>query len=97
MLVVRARRAVCRALVYKVSEVEKTKEEVCEKLKRENISRQGWTEKKEVANLVPDEIALGPLLEFLKATKVGGREGAGERELELEQRNDQAGKDLLND
>ena len=35
VLVVEARRAVCRAPVYKVSEVEKTKEEACEKLKRE--------------------------------------------------------------
>ena len=34
MLVVRVSRAVCRAPVYKVPEVEETKEEVCEKLKR---------------------------------------------------------------
>ena len=76
---VRARRAVCRAPVYKVSEVEKTKEEACEKLKRENISWQCWTEKKELANLVAGGRALGPLLEFLKATEVGDGEDPGER------------------
>ena len=62
-----------------------------------NISWQGRTEKKGLANLVADEKPLGPLLEFLKATEVGGREGARERELECEQRNDQAGEELLND
>ena len=38
---------------------------------------------------------MGPLLEFLKATEVGGREGAKEGGLEWERRNDQAGEELL--
>ena len=67
------------------------------RLSAKNISWQGWTEKKGLANLVADEKALGPLLDFLKATEVGCREGAGERGLEWEQRNNQAGEDLLND
>ena len=46
---------------------------------------------------VADGRALGPLLEFLKATEVGSREGARERELEWERRNDHAGEDLLSD
>ena len=66
-------------------------------LSAKNINWQGWTERKGLAKLVADEGALGPLLEFLKATEVGGREGARERELEWEQRSDQAGEDLLND
>ena len=39
----------------------------------------------------------GPLLEFLKATEVGSREEARERELEWERRNDHAGESLLSD
>ena len=33
--------------------------------------------------------------EILKTTDVGGREGAREREIEWERKNDQAGEDLL--
>ena len=35
------------------------------------------------------------LLRFLQTTEVGGREGARERELDWEKKNDQAGEDLL--
>ena len=38
---------------------------------------------------------MGPLLGFLKSTEVSGREGAKERELVWQQRNDQAGEELL--
>ena len=38
---------------------------------------------------------MAPLLRFLKATEIGGREGTRERELEWERRNDQSGEDLL--
>ena len=38
---------------------------------------------------------MGPLLEFKIATEVGGREGAKERELEWEQRNDRVGRSCL--
>ena len=49
-------------------------------LSAKNISWQGWAEKKGLTKLVADEKALGPLLEFLKASEVGGKEGArGER------------------
>lgn len=40
---------------------------------------------------------MGPLLEFLKSTEVGGREVEKERELEWERRNDEAGEKLLGD
>ena len=66
-------------------------------LSEKNISWQGWTEKKGLAKLVADRRALEPLLEFLKATEVGSREGARERELEWERQNDHAGEDLLSD
>lgn len=36
-----------------------------------------------------------PLLSFLQRTEIAGREGARERELEWERKNDQAGEDLL--
>lgn len=64
-------------------------------LSAKNINWQGWAEEKGLAKLVADERALGPLLEFLKATEVGSRAGAKERELEWERRNDHAGEDLL--
>lgn len=38
---------------------------------------------------------MAPLLKFLKATGIEGREGAKERELEWEQKNDREGEDLL--
>lgn len=63
------------------------------------FSWQGWTEKRGLAELVADRKALGPLLEFSKATELGGREGTRERERELEweQQNDHAGEGLLSD
>ena len=41
--------------------------------------------------------AVGLLVDFLKSTEVGAREGARERELEWERRDDQAGEELLID
>lgn len=64
---------------------------------KEEISRQGWTERKRLAELLANEKAVGPILGFLKSTEVGGREGAGEREKEWQRRNDQAGEKLLGD
>ena len=58
---------------------------------KEGNSWQGWTERKGLAELLPNEKAMGPLLGFLKSTEVGGREGAKERELEWEQRDDRVG------
>lgn len=58
---------------------------------------QGRTERKGLAELLAYEKAMGPLLEFLKSTEVGRREGAKERELEWERRNNQAGEELLGD
>ena len=40
---------------------------------------------------------MGPILGFLKATDVGGREGAREREEEWGRKNDQIGEELLGD
>lgn len=39
---------------------------------------------------------LGPLLEFLKITEVGGKRAAREKEVKWEQQYDWAGRDLLN-
>lgn len=52
-------------------------------------------EGKWVASLLGNEKAVAPLLNFLKRTDVGGREGARERELEWEREDDQAGEDLI--
>ena len=48
-----------------------------------------------LAELLANERAIGPLLEYLKSTEVGGREGGKEREVEWERRDDQAGEELL--
>ena len=61
----------------------------------EGISWQGRAEKKGLAELLADERAIGPLLECLKSTEVGGREGGKGRELEWGRRNDRAGEELL--
>lgn len=45
--------------------------------------------------LSADEKAVASLLRFLKATEIGGRGWMKERELEWEQRNNQAGEDML--
>ena len=64
-------------------------------LYREGISWQSRAEKKGLAELLANERAIVFLLEYLKKTEVGGREGGKERELEWERRNDQAGEELL--
>ena len=45
--------------------------------------------------MLANEKAMGPLLGFLKSAEVGGREGARERELEWEQRDDRVREQLL--
>ena len=45
---------------------------------KEGIRWQGWTEKKGLAKLFANEKAVGLLVEFLKSTEVGAREGARE-------------------
>lgn len=50
-----------------------------------------------LAELLAERYALGPLLEFLKNTEVGSREGAKEKEMEWEQRRDQEGEEQKGD
>ena len=52
-------------------------------------------ERRWLASLLGDEQAVAPFLKFLKATGIGVREGAKERELEWERKNDREGEDLL--
>ena len=75
----------------------KNGENSLEILYKEGIRWQGWTERKGLAELLANEKALGPLVGFLKSTDVGGREGAKEREIEWDQRDDQVGEELLTD
>lgn len=58
----------------------------------EGISCQEWAERIRLAELLANEKAMSPILGFLQATEVGGREGAREREEDRGQKNDQAGK-----
>ena len=64
-------------------------------LGKEGVTWQAQVERKWLAGLLANEKAATPLLGFLRATDVGAREGAREREAEWEWRNDQAGEDLL--
>ncbi len=75
--------------------VEKRKAKAHENPLQRGISCQGRTERKRLAELLANKKSMGPILGFLKATEVGGREGAREREEEWWRKNDQLGEDLL--
>ena len=66
-------------------------------LKEVGIQWQRRPEKKWLAELLADRHAVGPVLEFLKCTEVGNREGGKEREAEWERRRDREGEDQLGD
>ena len=75
----------------------KERRKLLRNLYKEGIHWQGSTERKVLAELLANEKVLGPLSGFLKSTDGGGREGAKEREVEWEQRDDQVGEELLMD
>ena len=52
-------------------------------------------EKKWLAELLANERAVGPLLVYLKDTKVGSREGALEKTMKWRRRSDQEGEEQL--
>ena len=64
-------------------------------LEKEGVTWQAQVERRWLAGLLANEKAVTPLLRFLKATEVGAREGAREREAEWGRINDQADVDLL--
>ncbi len=58
----------------------------------------GWQRRREsrwLANLLANEQAVRPLLNYLMATDIGGREGKREGAAERDQRTDQEGEELL--
>lgn len=73
----------------------KERRKMVRELYTEGVRWQAQTEKMWLANLLANQRATKALLRFLQTTEIGGREGARERELEWEQKNDQAGDDLL--
>lgn len=48
-----------------------------------------------MAGLLENELAVAPLLKFLKTTGIGGREGAKKMELEWARKHDKEGENLL--
>ncbi len=66
-------------------------------LRGAGIQWQRRPEKNWLAELLADKHAVGPLLEFLKDTEVGCREGGAERAAEWRQRRDRDGEDQLGD
>ena len=73
----------------------KARRKLVKKLDKKGIKWQAHVERRWLADLLANEKAVAPLLRFLKAMDVGGREGGREREKEWERRNDQAGEELL--
>ncbi len=73
----------------------KERRKLVRELEKEGVLWQAQAERRWLAGLLANEKAVAPLLRFLKATDVGGRERSREGELEWEQKNAQAGEDLL--
>ena len=71
------------------------------KLSREldqlGISWQPRPEKRWLGSLLANERAIRPILQFLRNTEVGSRDGTRERELEWQRRRDQEGENQLAD
>ena len=66
----------------------KEKRKLVRELEKEEIEWQAQAERRWLADLLANEKAVAPLLRFLKAMDIRGREGARERELKWEQKND---------
>ena len=66
-----------------------------ESLGKAGVQWQRRPEKKWLAELLANTYAVGPLLEFLKNSEVGSREGTAERMAEWGRRRDQNGEDRL--
>ena len=73
----------------------KERRKLVRELDKQRVLWQAQAERGWPAGLLANEKAVAPLLKILNANEVGGRKGARERELEWEQKNDQAGEDLL--
>lgn len=96
MLVVQGRGANGRAFMCpRCRKWRKQRKKLVRELGKENIQWQPQVERRWLASLLGNEKAVAPLLRFLKATGIGGREGAREREREWELKNDREGEDLL--
>ena len=65
-------------------------------LRERGIIWQRRPENRWLANLLANEQAVSPLLNYLMATNIGGREGEREEAEEMDQRRDQEGEELLN-
>ena len=64
-------------------------------LKERGIEWQRRPESRWLANLLANEQAVSPLLNYLMSTDIGGREGERERAAERNQRMDQEGEEQL--
>ena len=73
----------------------KQRRKLVRELEKEGVKWQPRVERRWLADLLGDEKAVAPLLKFLKTTGIGGREGARERGLEWEWKNDQESENLL--
>lgn len=71
--------------------MEERKEETSQRSGKEGIRWQAQAERRWLTELLANKTAVASLLRLWKATELGGRERARERELKWEQENDQAG------
>lgn len=75
----------------------KERRKLIRELGKQGISWQTRPGKIWLASLLANEQAVGQFLKFLRSTEIGSREGAAQKELEWERRNDVEGKNLLSD
>ena len=66
----------------------KQRRKLIRELEKEEIRWQQQVERIWLAGLLGDEVAVAPLLNFLKTTGIRGKEGATEKELEWERKNE---------
>lgn len=97
MLVVWRRRAISYAFVHKCRKWCPERRALKKSLSKAGIQWQGRPEKNWLAELRANKYAVGSLLEFLKNTEVGSREGAAERGVGWRRMKDQDEKDQLAD
>ncbi len=65
-----------------MSQMEESKQETSQRTREGKISWQAQAERRWIADLLANKTAVAPWLRCLKATDIGGREGARDRELE---------------
>ena len=97
MLVVWNARANRYPSLHGISKMERERRKLSRELGQLGIRWQPRPERRWLGNQLANERVVRPILQFLKDTEVGSREGRKERELEWQRRSDQEGENELID